>query len=64
VSKKNTLEKVFEDIQQEMRSQYSIGYTPINDQKDGGFRRLEVRVRDKNLKVQARRGYYAVKAEN
>jgi VWFA-related protein len=64
VSKKNTLEKVFEDIQQEMRSQYSIGYTPTNDQKDEGFRRLEVRVRDKNLKVQARRGYYAVKAGN
>jgi len=64
VNKRNPLEKVFTDIQQEMRSQYSIGYTPTNDEKDGGFRRLEVRTRDKNLKVQARRGYYAVRAGN
>ncbi|MCC6860149.1 MAG: VWA domain-containing protein [Bryobacterales bacterium] len=62
VSRKNTLEKVFEDIQQEMRSQYSIGYTSSNDRKDGGFRRLEVRTRNKDLKVQARKGYYAPKA--
>jgi VWFA-related protein len=61
VDRKHTLEDVFKQLQEEMRSQYSIGYTPSNDTKDGTFRRLEVKVADKNLKVQARKGYYAIK---
>ena len=59
VSKKNPLEYIFKDIQEEMRSQYSIGYTSNNPQKDGGFRKIELRAKDKSLKVQARKGYYA-----
>ena len=46
-----------------MRSQYAIGYTPSNPDKDGRFRKLDIRVSDKNLKVQARKGYYAIKPE-
>jgi hypothetical protein len=46
-----------------MRSQYAIGYTPSNEAKDGGYRRLEIKARDKDLKVQARKGYYALKPE-
>ena len=60
VSRKNTLPQIFDQLQEEMRSQYAIGYTPANDKKDGAFRRVEVRPRDKNLRVQARKGYYAV----
>ena len=37
VSKKNSLEIIFAEIQEEMRSQYSIGYTPTNPDKDGAF---------------------------
>jgi VWFA-related protein len=61
VDRKNTLEDVFQQLQDEMRSQYAIGYTPLNSNKDGSFRKLDVRVADKNLKVQARKGYYAIK---
>lgn len=62
VSKKNTLDDIFKQIQEEMRSQYSIGYSPANSAKDGSFRRLEVGTTRKDLKVQARKGYYAVRA--
>jgi hypothetical protein len=46
-----------------MRSQYSIAYTPTNEVKDGGYRHLEVRLANKDLKAQARKGYYAIKPE-
>ncbi|MBM3775834.1 MAG: VWA domain-containing protein [Acidobacteria bacterium] len=59
VDRKHTLPQIFEELQQEMRSQYALGYTPANGRKGGGFRRIEVRARDKSLKVQARKGYYA-----
>jgi len=63
VSKKKPLPAIFEELQQEMRSQYALGYTPDNPARDGGFRRLEVRTRQKDLKVQARKGYYATRSE-
>ena len=56
--RKNTLSEIFRQLQEEMRSQYAIGFTSSNEKKDGGFRKLEIRTKDKNLKVQARRGYY------
>ncbi len=60
VSRKEPLESIFRQIQEEMRSQYSLGYVSSNPQRDNTFRRLEVRVRQKGYKVQARKGYYAV----
>jgi len=63
VDRKNTLNDIFKQIQDEMRSQYAIGFSSTNEKKDGSFRRLEIRTRDKNLKVQARKGYYATPAE-
>ena len=61
VGRNNPLESIFKQIQDEMRSQYAIGYVPANPVKDGAYRRVEVRARPKGLKVQARKGYYAVK---
>ncbi len=58
-----TLEDAFKQLQDEMRSQYSIGYTSTNPDQDGSFRKLVVKVADKNLKVQVRKGYYAIKPE-
>ena len=63
VDRKHTLNDIFTQIQEEMRSQYAIGFTSTNEKKDGSFRRLELRTRDKNQKVQARKGYYAVPAD-
>jgi VWFA-related protein len=62
VDNKNTLQNIFDQINQELRSQYSIGYTPTNPSSNGGFRHLEIKVAQKDLKVQARKGYYAANA--
>jgi VWFA-related protein len=59
VDRKNNLDNIFEQIQQEMRTQYAIGYTPTNAKKDGSFRKIDLRTANKDLKVQVRRGYYA-----
>ena len=61
VTRKNPLESIFADIQEEVRSQYSIGYSPTNSGKDGSFRKIQIRTKQKGLKVQARKGYYASK---
>jgi len=60
VDRKNSLDSIFDQIQQEMRSQYLISYTPTNGKHDGTYRKIEVRPHDKDLKVQVRKGYYAV----
>ncbi len=63
VDRKNTLNDIFNQIQEEMRSQYAIGFTSTNERKDGSFRRLEIHTKDRSLKVQARKGYYAMPAD-
>ena len=60
VDRKNTLDSIFEQLQQEMRTQYAIGYTPTNGKKDGSFRKIDLRTSNKDLKVQVRKGYYAL----
>jgi len=49
----------FQQIANELRTQYLLGYTPTNTKLDGTFRKIEVKVRVGNAKVDARRGYYA-----
>ena len=59
-NKMDKLKSAFDQIAQELRSQYNIGYTPTNSRLDGSFRRVEIRTKDKNYKVQSRNGYYAM----
>jgi len=49
----------FQDIGQELRSQYSLAYIPPNRPQDGKFRKIQVEVDRKGLVVRARKGYYA-----
>lgn len=49
----------FQEIADELRTQYLLGYTPKNNRHDGSFCKIRVNVRGHNYKVQARRGYYA-----
>jgi len=64
IDRKMTLQDAFTELQEEMRSQYALGYTPTNPAKDGTFRKIEIKTTNKDWKVQARRGYYAIKPEN
>lgn len=52
------LQKAFDQISDELRSQYSIGYTPTNGKHDGTYRKVDIKTKD-GYKVQARKGYYA-----
>jgi VWFA-related protein len=61
-NKPEKLRKAFDEISNELRSQYSVGYTPSNPKLDGTFRRVEVRTKE-GLKIQTRSGYYAIKNE-
>jgi VWFA-related protein len=61
-NKPEKLKAAFDQISQELRSQYYIGYVPTNPSKDGGFRRVDIRSKD-GYKIQARSGYYAVPAK-
>jgi len=59
VDRSKELPAAFEEISQELRSQYSIGYTPTAPRRAGGFRRLRVKTLREDLRVQARKGYYS-----
>jgi len=58
------LKAAFDQIANELRSQYNIGYTPTNTVKDGSFRKVEIRPSTKDYKVQARSGYYAIASKD
>lgn len=58
VNKPDKLSQAFKEISDELRSQYSIGYTPTNEKHDGTFRKIELKSKD-GYKIQARKGYYA-----
>ena len=57
VSKKQPIDKVFAAIEEDLRNQYSIGYTPTSAAP--GYRHIHVAAKQKGLTVQAREGYYA-----
>lgn len=63
VDRKYPLERIFAEIEEEMRSQYAIGYVPQENLPPGVYRRVEVQTNRKGLKVQARKGYYTVSPE-
>jgi VWFA-related protein len=58
ISKKQTIEQVYSTIQEELRSQYSLGYTPDRNDIPAGYRAITVTAKNKDLNVQARQGYY------
>src|SRR5947209_3703665 len=58
-NKPEKLRQAFDQIAQELRSQYNIGYTSTNIKHDGTFRKVEIKSK-KEYKIQARSGYYAV----
>jgi VWFA-related protein len=51
--------EAFQEIANELRTQYSLGYTSTDPRHDGGYRKIRVRVKTGNYKVLAKTGYYA-----
>src|SRR6201996_6321388 len=60
------LEAAFQQIEDELRTQYVASYTPTNAKTDGTYRKVEIqcRQREEALKVQSRKGYYAIAPED
>jgi VWFA-related protein len=63
-NKFDKLKEAFDQIAAELRSQYNIGYTPTNSKLDGGYRKLEIKCKQQNYKIQARAGYYAGRSQD
>jgi VWFA-related protein len=61
-NKQEKLKQAFDQVASELRSQYSIGYTPTNNKRDGSYRKVEVKAGGE-YKIQARAGYYAPSRE-
>jgi VWFA-related protein len=57
------LETAFQQIEDELRTQYVATYVPSNTRLDGSFRHLGVECRGDGMKVQVRKGYYATAPE-
>lgn len=53
------LNNIYAEVDEELRNQYTVGYTSTNAVKDGSYRRIEVRVDAPGAMVASRLGYYA-----
>jgi len=58
VSRKWPIDKVFEAIEEDLRSQYNLGYTSDQAATDRGYRRIHLTTKQKGDVVQTREGYY------
>ncbi|MGA9625721.1 MAG: VWA domain-containing protein [Bryobacteraceae bacterium] len=58
VSRKWPIDKVYEAIEEDLRNQYSLGYTSDQQGADRGYRRIHLTTKQKGTVVQTREGYY------
>jgi VWFA-related protein len=59
VSKKQPIDQIYTQIEQELRNQYSLGYTPDKAVTGSGYHKINLTTTNKDLIVQTREGYYA-----
>jgi len=64
VDKGHSLDDIFRELQEEMRSQYAITYQPPSPKRDGTYHKIDIKLANKDYKPQARKGYYAIEPEN
>jgi Mg-chelatase subunit ChlD len=58
VSKKMPIDKVYAAIEEDLRNQYSMGYSPDRTEEDRSYHRIHLLTKRKELVVQTREGYY------
>jgi len=56
------LAKIYGEISDELSSQYTVGYTSRNPRRDGGWRRVVVRINGRQLTPRTKLGYFAATA--
>ena len=62
VNNTNALDRAIDRINDDRRKHYLLSYVSTNTALDGAYRRIEVKVKRRNVEVRARRGYRAVPA--
>ena len=58
ISKKQPIDQIYSQIEQELRNQYNIGYTPDRSGTTSAYHKIHLAAKDKNDVVQTRDGYY------
>ena len=53
------LVSAFQEVDQELRSQYNLTYVPSNKDRDGSFRKIKVKVSRDGVRLRHRQGYFA-----
>ena len=59
VRSERNLEAAFDQISEELRNQYTVGYSPTNKKRDGTYRKVKLETKNKDYSALTRRGYYA-----
>ena len=59
VSKKQTVDEIYAQIEQELRGQYILGYVPDKSPVGAYYHKIHLATKQKDMTVQARDGYYA-----
>ena len=58
VTKKQTVDDIYTAIDEELRNQYSLGYTPEKADASPGYHKIQLTTKNKDLIVQTREGFY------
>jgi Ca-activated chloride channel homolog len=53
------VESAYEKVLAEINGQYHLGYVPTNKTADGAWRKVEIKVKRRDLRVRTRKGYFA-----
>jgi VWFA-related protein len=61
VKKNLTVAQIYNQIAEELRAQYRLGYTPSQDAATDGYHRIDLSLHQKGLQIQTRDGYYTGK---
>jgi VWFA-related protein len=58
VTKKETIEQIYSEIDEELRNQYALGYTPDKTDAAVGYHKIQLTTKQKDATVQTREGFY------
>jgi len=57
-NKKLSFDQIFDRIEEELRNQYNLGYSPDKTDSSSGYRKISLTAKQRGLTVQTREGYY------
>src|SRR5277367_5777326 len=58
VTKKETIDQIYAEIDEELRNQYALGYTPDKTDAAVGYHKIQLTAKQKDATVQTREGFY------